>query len=459
MPRLCLALLLLAARAAADDDKCTCLSSSCGLSFGTVDWLNPTVPLDRLKLVPCVGDSDCEDAPQPVEGPYYEGCWTVAEGYPEADLPASLCAEPRRRRLLFANHVVNSAYVVTGDLAFDGITYETALASVDVFVAAVASLCGVDESAVSVVISQARRRHLSRRRLDAGDAGLVPVPSTKVVVEYTVAVETEYEAASASTLIEDSSPEDVSIAVNTAATKAGVDEEFADVETTAVGTPTTEVDDRCFFVRGTSQGSQFWTDGISLDDVGDNADEVFKCAAASLADVSPDRVELLKIEQGSPPMPQVIASFLIAVSGEAQALAVQRRLAGPPPPPPPVSPPGLPGLPPPLPGPFGGKTKADATAAIRACALKKKAPSVWQEASVDPFVGGKEAKIVPERPIPADVQGCCWGSAGGNVGPIEPIEPIPLDPEANEGPPAPPPTPMEMTTTTTMTTAPYNSTA
>ena len=75
-----------------------------------------------------------------------------------------------------------------------------------------------------------------------------------------------------------------------------------------------------------------------------------------------------------------------------------------------VSPPGLPGSPPPLPGPFGGKTKADATAAIRACALKKKAPTVWQEASVDPFVGGKEAKIVPERPIPADVQGCCCGS-------------------------------------------------
>ena len=79
MPRLCLALLLLAARAAADDDKCTCLSSSCGLSFGTVDWLNPTVPLDRLKLVPCVRDSDCESAPQPIEGPYYEGCWTVAD--------------------------------------------------------------------------------------------------------------------------------------------------------------------------------------------------------------------------------------------------------------------------------------------------------------------------------------------------------------------------------------------
>jgi hypothetical protein len=81
MPRLCLALLLLAARAAAESPecKCACLHPSCGLSFGTVDWLDPTVPLDRLKIVPCVGNSDCEDAPQPMEGPYYEGCWTVAD--------------------------------------------------------------------------------------------------------------------------------------------------------------------------------------------------------------------------------------------------------------------------------------------------------------------------------------------------------------------------------------------
>ena len=116
------------------------------------------------------------------------------------------------------------AFVVSGDLTFDGITYETALASVDVFVAAVADLCGVDASLVSVDISQARRR-----RLD--DAG--------VVVTYTIEVETAEEAASVSTLIEDSSTEDVSAAVKTAATEAGADEEFADVETTAVGTPTT----------------------------------------------------------------------------------------------------------------------------------------------------------------------------------------------------------------------------
>ena len=121
------------------------------------------------------------------------------------------------------------AFVVSGDLTFDGITYETALASVDVFVAAVADLCDVDASLVSVDISQARRRHLRRRLDDAGS----------VVVTYTVAVETEAAAASVSTLIEDSSTEDVSAAVKKAATEAGADEDFADVETTAVGTPTT----------------------------------------------------------------------------------------------------------------------------------------------------------------------------------------------------------------------------
>jgi len=117
------------------------------------------------------------------------------------------------------------AFVVSGDLAFDGITYETALASVDVFVAAVATLYEVDESLVTVEISQARRR----RRLD--DAG--------VVVTYTIEVETAEEAEAVSALIEDSSTEEVSTAVRTAAADAGVDEEFADVETTAVGTPTT----------------------------------------------------------------------------------------------------------------------------------------------------------------------------------------------------------------------------
>ena len=72
----------------------------------------------------------------------------------------------------------------------------------------------------------------------------------------------------------------------------------------------------------------------------------------------------------------------------------------------------FPGAPPPGP-PVGGKTKADATAAIKACAEKKKAMPVWQSASVDPFIGGKKAPSIvkPEREIPADVQGCCCGAA------------------------------------------------
>ena len=47
------------------------------------------------------------------------------------------------------------------------------------------------------------------------------------------------------------------------------------------------------------------------------------------------------------------------------------------------------------------------------CSEKKKAMPVWQEASVDPFIGGKPPSpslIKREREIPADVQGCCCGS-------------------------------------------------
>ena len=61
----------------------------------------------------------------------------------------------------------------------------------------------------------------------------------------------------------------------------------------------------------------------------------------------------------------------------------------------------------------GGKTKADATAAIKECALRKKASAVWQAASVDPFIGGKPPSpslVKPEREIPPDVQGCCCGA-------------------------------------------------
>ena len=268
-PRRLLALLLLAARAAAympyyysDEEECTCtcLHPSCGLSFGAVERIPPT----SLNTVPCVDLSDCESAPQRPEGPYYQGCWTVAEGFPQEDLPVSLCAEEQpRRRLRFGGYV----------------------------------------------------------------------------------------------------------------------------------------DDRCFLVYNI----RFWTNQVSLDVVGaDEANDIFTCATADLAGVSPDQVVVLEITH------HLTVECEIAVRGEAQARAVQERLSGAPPGPPPP----FPGSPPPGP-PTGGKTKEDATAAIRACALKKKAPTVWQAASVDPFIGGgppNPSLVKREREIPADVQGCCCGS-------------------------------------------------
>ena len=106
-----------------------------------------------------------------------------------------------------------------------------------------------------------RRRVSCERGYLPGSGVTSVVASTtpaSVVVTYTVAVETEAAAASVSTLIEDSSTEDVSAAVKKAAAEAGVDEEFADVETTAVGTPTTalapEPDDDAP-TTGASEGS------------------------------------------------------------------------------------------------------------------------------------------------------------------------------------------------------------
>ena len=304
-------------------DQCTCIGDDCGYaSTGeTVAFVEPTTPTGARNpnVVPCRDDSDCENA-SPREGPYYDACWTVADGFPAADLPVSYCAEDLpRRRLRFSNYV----------------------------------------------------------------------------------------------------------------------------------------DDRCFLV----EGGEFYTDDITLAGVGaEEADEVFTCAAASLAGVPPSRVVLTDVEQGSPSPstnPQVTANFFIAVRGEAEALEVQTRLKYgdsearrallpvpvPPPPPPP---------------PSGGNERA--TEAIKECAVTRSA--VWQGASVDPFVA--PPRVVPERAIPADVQGCCCGASPAAIE-LPPFIPVPPTPEeafeeAFEEPPAPPPTPMVMITSTTMTTAPYSST-
>jgi hypothetical protein len=149
---------------------------------------------------------------------------------------------------------------------------------------------------------------------------------------------------------------------------------------------------------------------VNLDVVGaDQANDIFTCATADLAGVSPDQVVVTEITPS-------VGECEIAVRGEAQARAVQGRLSGVLVPGPPPSDDNGDNLLPPVPVPptrIGGKTKEDATAAIRACALKKKAPTVWQEASVDPFIGGgppSPSLVKPEREIPPDVQGCCCGA-------------------------------------------------
>ena len=114
-------------------------------------------------------------------------------------------------------------FLVTGDLTFEGITYEAAQDNTEVFVAAVADLCGVAASAVTVEISEARRRRLAEG----------------IVVTYTVGVATANEAQTVTSAISSSSTADVDAAISKAATDAGVDDDFDGVTTTNVGTPTT----------------------------------------------------------------------------------------------------------------------------------------------------------------------------------------------------------------------------
>ena len=171
------------------------------------------------------------------------------------------------------------------------------------------------------------------------------------------------------------------------------------------------VDDRCFFV----EGGDFYTDGITLAAVGaEEADEVFACAAARLAGVPQSRIVLLEIEQG---FPQVIANFVIAVRGEAEARAVQTRLkygdgTPPPVPLPPFDVPSPVPLPPGRRLNTGSEGNERATEAIKECAATRSATkstsTSWQGASVDPYVA--PARVVQEREIPADVQGCCCGA-------------------------------------------------
>ncbi len=147
---------------------------------------------------------------------------------------------------------------MTGGLSFSGVSLAEALEAEAVFVAAVAILCGVDENAVTVTISAARRRLLDEARLP-GRAGppmrrksdyvptarpttsyeptaapmAVPLsPEGGIVVAYEVAVPSLSEAEAVSSTISSTTVEDVDAAVATAVT---ANNETLAVVATAVG--------------------------------------------------------------------------------------------------------------------------------------------------------------------------------------------------------------------------------
>ena len=134
----------------------------------------------------------------------------------------------------------------------------------------------------------------------------------------------------------------------------------------------------------------------------DNAEEFLTAVAEKLEVKTVGRKECVvsKGEYG--------AEMYFIVRGEAEALEVQTRLKYGSSTPPPVPLPPFELLPPGRRLNTGSEGNERATEAIKECALRKKASAVWQAALVDPYVA--PARVVQEREIPADVQGCCCGA-------------------------------------------------
>ena len=157
--------------------------------------------------------------PRPTPKPTPEP--SVQPGNPTAAPIISWSPTPRPVRVRQTPAPVALAFfVVSGELFFEGITCQYVEDNEDVFVAAIADLCGVDAAAVSIDCAVA-----TRRRLQTGG----------VVVTYEVSVGTADEAAAVAAAIEGMSTDDVDVALDKAASDAGVD--LGAAETTAVGAP------------------------------------------------------------------------------------------------------------------------------------------------------------------------------------------------------------------------------
>jgi len=118
-------------------------------------------------------------------------------------------------------------FSVSGELYFEGLTCQYVEDNEDVFVAAIADLCGVDAAGVSIecAVSDGDAPSRGVRRLQTGG----------VVVTYEVSVGTAEEAATVAAAIEGCTADDVDLALDKAASDAGVD--LGAAETTAVGAP------------------------------------------------------------------------------------------------------------------------------------------------------------------------------------------------------------------------------
>ena len=111
-----------------------------------------------------------------------------------------------------------TSYVVAGEISFDGISYEDAVASPEVFVSAIAEAADVDDSLVTVSISAARRRALS----------------SGVVVDYTIAVVNEDAGDALVSDLETVSTSEFEGYVTAAAADEGVSAEFASMSVEAI---------------------------------------------------------------------------------------------------------------------------------------------------------------------------------------------------------------------------------
>jgi hypothetical protein len=118
-------------------------------------------------------------------------------------------------------------FSVSGELYFEGLTCEYVEDNEDVFVAAIADLCGVDAAGVSIECAVGDG--------DAPSRGVRRLQTDGVVVTYEVSVGTAEEAAAVAAAIVGITTADVDLALDRAASDAGVD--LGAATATAVGAP------------------------------------------------------------------------------------------------------------------------------------------------------------------------------------------------------------------------------